>query len=366
MLTSYYLPYLAGAELYVKEMAESLANDKHNVTIITKHFGNLKNFEVINKVNIHRVKTLDLPQSRSLISLPSLFFKTLKLSKDASLIHAHITYPNGIIAYLVHKITKIPYIITLQGDELFDYPEKKLLKLLKFPIKLALKNSSKIHCISNALSTSIQKNFNISKEKITIIPNGVNINQFKNAKKINLHKKYSSKSILISVSRLTIKNNLSLVIESLKNMQDIKFIIIGSGPEEEKLKKLAKKLNVNATFLGYIENKKIPFYLKDADIFIRTPTTEGLGIVFLEAMAANVPIIASKVAGIPDIIKHNYNGILVNLDKKEIRNAINLLLKSQLLRKKLTKNASKFVKDYDWPIIYKKTFNLYQTVLKHH
>ncbi len=356
MISPYYLPYLAGAELYVKNIAEYLVKNEHKVAIITKRFNRLKKFERINNVDVYRIKSFNLPQLRSLIALPGMFFKTLRLSKDYDLIHAHITYPSGIIAYFVKLLTGKKYILTLQGDELMNYPEKRLLKLLKFPIKIALKNASYVHCISNALKDNIVKNFGVDINKVIIIPNGVDIEHFKNAKKIDLKKRFNSKNIILTVSRLTAKNNIELLIKSVDKLKNVKLIIIGDGPEKEKLKRLS---NNNVIFIGRIDNKEIASYMKGADIFIRTPITEGLGIVFLEAMAAGLSIISNDVGGIKDIVKDNYNSIVVKNNVEDIKNAIETLLKDKKLREKLASNGLKFVKDYDWGIVNKRTIELY-------
>ncbi len=361
MISSYYLPYLAGAELYVKEIAERLVKNGNKAAVLTKNLGNLKAFEVINDVKVYRVFSGNTSHLRSVIAFPKMFFNGLKMAKECSLIHAHITYPNGIIAYLIARSRKKPYIITLQGDELMDYPEKRMLRMLKLPIGAALRNADKVHCISKALADAAVKNFGVAKDKTVIIPNGVDLAGFKNAKKIDLKKKYDAKKILISVSRLTDKNNIELVIRAMKHVdRQAKLIIIGDGPNKQKLLKLKKDLKVRVEFLGNIEHDRIAGYLKGADLFVRTPKTEGLGIVFLEAMAAGLPIITSNVGGIPDIVKHNETGIITgNKDEKELAKAINSLLKDKKLSEKLMINGKEFIRDYDWGIIYKKTYQMY-------
>ncbi len=361
MITSYYAPYIGGAEIYVKEVAERLVKEGNKVIILTKRLGKLKNHEVINGVKVYRVRSLDFPQLRSFFSIPGLFFKGIKMARQSDIIHAHIAYPNGIVAYMIKKATGKPYILTLQGDELMDYPEKKLLKLLKYPIGLALRNARYVHCISNALADKAKQYFGVEDDRIRIIPNGVDIDAFKQARKIDLKRNYNAKKIVIAVSRLSSKNNLEILIRAMRVIgNDVKLVIIGDGVEREKLEALAKKLGVNAEFVGKIGHDKIASYLKGADVFVRTPRTEGLGIAFLEAMAAGLPVIASDVGGIKDIVKNNINGLIVsNNDSKEIAMAIKRILDDKQLREKIIINGKEFVKDYEWHGIYQKTKNLY-------
>ena len=93
---------------------------------------------------------------------------------------------------------------------------------------------------------------------------------------------------------------------------NFKVQILGAGPEEKKLKELAKELGVENVvhFLGHIEPENVYEYLTKADIFVRASRTEGLGSSFLEAMGAGLPIIGTPVGGIVDFLKRWRNGII--------------------------------------------------------
>ncbi len=363
MITPYYLPDVGGAEICIYELAKGLVKNGHKVNVVTKHFGNLKKFEVMEGISVYRARSINLPQIRSLIAFLPMFLKALKVSKNSDLIHAHITYPSGIIAMLIKFLTKKPYIITSQGDELMNYPEKRLLKLLRFPIKKALEKADHIHCISKALFNSIRDYFHINPKRITIIPNGVNLNLFKKAKKTDLKKELECEKILINVSRLTKKNNVESTIKAMARIdKDVRLVIVGGGPERKNLGLLAKKIGRQIIFYGKVDNNEIPCLIKGADMFIRTPKTEGLGNVFLEAMACGVPVIASPVGGIPEIVRDNWNGMLVNnIDEAAL--AVKKLFKDNKLRNELIKNGFEFVRDYDWKIICEKTFQVYKKLV---
>lgn len=358
MISSYYLPYLAGAELYVKEIAERLVRDGNKVAVLTKSLGKLPSHEIINGVKVYRIKAVNASHARSPSAFPGMLSKGIKMARQADIVHAHIAYPNGILAYVIKKATGKEYILTLQGDELMDYPEKRLLKLLKWPIKIALRNASKVHCISNALAKKAVDYFNVDNGKIVVIANGVDIAKFNDAEKIKISN--DKKRIVMTVSRLTRKNNVEILLRAMKHVKKARLIVIGDGPEKKALVKMKKELGIDAEFLGNIKHSNLPGYLKNADVFVRTPITEGLGIVFLEAMAAGVPIIASSTGGINDIVKDNVNGVIVsNKNAREIAYAINKLLDDKKLRAWLIENGRRFVKEYDWQIVYEKTKELY-------
>jgi glycosyltransferase involved in cell wall biosynthesis len=369
MISPYFPPIMAGAEIYAYEVSKYLVRHGHEVDVITKHFGDLKGFEVMDGIKIHRVRSINLPKMRSLISMPAMFLKALSLDPD--IIHAHIPYPSGILAYLINKVKKTPYIATSQGDELLDYPESKELKYLVPILKKALRNASHIHCISTALKKSLIENFDIDERKITIIPNGVDLKNFSPEKRANLKKKYGADFLIINVSRLTPKNNVETTLKVLKNVIEkiddklIKYLIVGEGPQKDDLKRIISQLGLNeyVEFLGWIDHKELPVYLSSSDLFIRIPVTEGLGNVFLESMACGTPVIAANVQGILDIVFDGYNGFLVNpFDESEITGRIVQLVNGDEDLRELSVNSLDFIKDYDWPIICEKTMAIYKKV----
>lgn len=368
MISPYFPPIMAGAELYAYEVSKYLVKNGYEVDVITKHFGNLKSYEIIDGIRVHRVRTLDVPKLRSLISMPSMIIKALRMDYD--IIHAHITYPSAIIAYIINKIKKTPYIVTCQGDELLDYPEGRELEYIKPGLAIALRNAAKVHSISNAIKNSLINNFNVPKEKIEVIPNGVDLKKFKPEPRIDLKKEFNTNFVLINVSRLSPKNNIAKTIEAVKIVHekytDFKYLIVGDGEEKDNLEKLINKLGLNSAVIltGWIKHDELPAYIAGSDAFIRTSVTEGLGIVFLEAMACGTPVIASRVQGILDIVEDYKTGLLVEPnDANQIANKIMEIIENDDLRKRLSENGLNFVRNFDWVKICERTEKLYNDVL---
>ena len=205
---------------------------------------------------------------------------------------------------------------------------------------------------------------------------GVDLSLFdKKKKNESIKKKYGIKGpFLLTVGRLAEKKGIKYLIGAmptvLKEFPMTKLMIIGDGPEKPSLEELTEKLNLknNIIFTGKIQNKLLPEYYATADIFIgpsivtKSGDTEGLGVVFLEALASSTAVIGSNVGGIPDIIKSNETGLLIEQKNiKELSSAIIKLLKDKKLREILAKNGQQHVKNnYDWSIIVDK----FDTVIK--
>ncbi|MBI4709420.1 MAG: glycosyltransferase family 4 protein [Candidatus Portnoybacteria bacterium] len=198
---------------------------------------------------------------------------------------------------------------------------------------------------------------------IEVVPNGVSLDKLKSKNEEvkteihNLKNKLGikeSEKVIITVSRLVLKNGVGDLIEAVAKMQNTnyKLLILGSGPLEESLRLKAKNLNLEnrVIFLGEIPNEKVPEYLAISDVFVRPSLSEGLGNAFLEAMAAGVPVIGTEVGGIPDFLKNGETGLFCRVGgSNDIAGKIELLLSDNDLRNKLIINGRRLVEEkYNW------------------
>jgi len=197
--------------------------------------------------------------------------------------------------------------------------------------------------------------------KITTIYNGISLNEIKfflteEAKKfINSKILYSKFYILNSILIGTIANlyknkGLEFLVKTMSvikgQMSNVTLMIIGDGPERKNLEKLIKKykLKNNVFLLGAIPDAYK--YLKALDLFVLPSIKEGQPWVILEAMAAEVPIVATNIAGIPEMIENGKSGLLVEpADPAALANAIEKMLAHPSLAQECIKNASIVVKE---------------------
>lgn len=365
-----YFPYVGGAEVAIDEITKRLTNFQFDL-ITAKFSRRTGRFERRNNVNIHRVGFGCFLDKFFLPTLGFLKAKRLYREQLPAIIWGMMASYGSLGAmFFKSRNPKIPFLLTLQeGDPLARL--KRRIFLIK-PIFLKIfQKADFIQVISNYL-ISWAKEFGY-KGEIEVVPNGVDIEHFTRKYseeelkelKAKLGKKPDDK-YLVTASRLAKKNAIDDVIRSLPRLsENIKFLVLGTGPDFNMLKKLAKQLGVEkrVIFLGHVDHKEMPKYLKISDIFIRPSLSEGMGNSFIEAMAAGIPVIATQEGGIVDFLfdpKMNPDkkptGRAVNRrDPKGIAAAVKFFLEDQTKTKEIIANAKELaIKNYDWGIIAEK------------
>ncbi len=254
------------------------------------------------------------------------------------------------IAALVFKLRhpEVPLLLTLQeGDS-----EEHILKRVGifYPLwRLIFKKADRIQAISNYLADFARRHGATS--PIDVVPNGVEPSQFTSPPQ-----RSAQNPTIITTSRLISKNGIDILIraaaELKKKIPGLRLRILGTGPEEEKLKKLAKELDVEwaTEFLGHVPPGEVPAHLARADVFARPSRSEGLGSSFLEAMAAGLPVIGTPVGGIPDFLKDGETGLFAKVDDpSDLAAKLEMILRHAESRDAISRNGQKLVREnYRW------------------
>ena len=282
---------------------------------------------------------------------------------------------------------KNPYeIIHLHGDFVEAFFGGKLAKKLGIPVILTIhaglnkkllkpknakyfKNINKIICVSQEIANDL-KSTGIPENKLTVISSGIYLKDFenKNQEEIAKIKEQYSKPIIISVGNLRKNKGQTYLIEAFKKLKNTFnsaiLLLIGDGPDKKYLGNQAKKVS-EIYFLGWQEHDKIIKYLYASDIFvlasINAPNDrEGAPTSIMEAMAAGLPIITTKVGGSPYLIKDGENGLLVEeKDAQALTQAMVKLIGDENLKQKMRDKNLEDIKQKDWPIIAKKITDVY-------
>jgi glycosyltransferase involved in cell wall biosynthesis len=146
----------------------------------------------------------------------------------------------------------------------------------------------------------------------TVIPNGVDLTRFRPS--VRVRSRQPGKIRCLAVSRLVERKGLADLILAVASLERGRYElqIVGSGPDEGRLKDLAQHLGLggDVIFSGTVDRAAIPGRYRDADIFTLTPREEAFGNAFAEALASGLPIVGSSVGGIPELVEHGKNGFL--------------------------------------------------------
>lgn len=242
-----------------------------------------------------------------------------------SVVHAHMPPAELLSVLSLAFFPDIPLVTSKHNDEKFA-PVIKNFYLAGFVARRA----SRIICISSAVKNYIEKNIYVDTSKLRMIYYSVNLNNFKNTEAAKDLVYSQGKLIFGTIARLTPQKSLHTLIEAfamfLKD-HDSQLIIVGSGELEKELKELASRLGLENHITWTGKRSDIPEILKAFDVFILPSIYEGFGLVLLEAMAAGVPIIASRVSAIPEVLDQGRSGLLFKVqDVQELKKCMEELV----------------------------------------
>lgn len=297
-------------------------------------------------------------QGVHLIHTPNQLLSHFKVPK-IDLVHAHDA--KGVHWAFIHKfLCSSPYLLTRRVPQTIKATGIK---------KYFYKQASRIVCISNAIKQGIE---DAGFRKTQLIPSS-RANFEVNKKLVeNLKNDGQGKIVIGQVGALVDKHKgQSVLIEAAriinKKYNNVEFQFFGSGSDEQKLKALAEGID-NIEFKGFKED--IANYIASFDIFAFPSFNEGLGSVLLDVMDLEIPIVASNVDGIPDLIKHKETGLLVDAGKPDqLANALEQIIDAiegdtrNTDLPKLIANAKVFSDSYDPALMAKAYFSLYNQIL---
>ena len=282
----------------------------------------------------------------------SAFFKT-KLKKDNDIVHAH-----NLPAALPMKNASGKKILTLHGiySEQIDMLHGKTTgKLSSSYEKDALTWADEITVITKEAYDHYTKlGF-----KVTHVPNAINISSLPQQKDRRYEKQ------IIFAGRLSKEKGILNLLEAAKKLpDDIHMLILGSGPEEDKVKEFVKS-KPNLHFLGYQPKEKTISLIRGSDVLIQPSIIEGTSSTILEAMACKTPIIATNTGGNKEVLENNKTGILVEPDAAEtiLEKTLDLLSNKQISQE-LGEEAFKQVQKYDWSHVGNLYLNIYESLLQ--
>lgn len=366
-----------GASVAAHNLAAEMAKRGHEIEVFTSSIDARDKIEKYDAMTIHRYGT-NLRISTSNISL-GIFKKPMDY--DVDIAHVHFDIPPGPFAGLLYaKIKKVPLVVTYHGDWAEDFGSflrRVGITLINRHLVDKILSHSAVIISPSRQYIDKSKFLQNHKERTVAIPNAIHLSDFElQYSKEECRKELGlplDKKIILYFGFLTPYKGPDILIESMKRIigeiSDTILIFAGKGAMADELKVLAARLGVekNVLFVGFVENNLKSLYYKAADIFClpSTKSTESFGISNLEAMASGVPIVASNIGGIPDVVDDGINGLLVPPKNPEkLAYAIIYLLNNEETRVHMGKKGREKVQNYSWRMVAEETEKIYNEVLK--
>ncbi len=376
-----YPPHMVGGlGQHVFDLSRFLARKGIAVHIITPRVKGSPDYQIDSGVYIHRVGSPAKDEGN---------FKTWTFTFNSEAIREAVRINAGIggfdivhahdwlVAYAgrsVAKIFEIPLVTTIHATEhgrnlgLHNRMQNEINEIEK---NLALE-AQKIICCSSYMKEEICTLFGTFADELTIIPNGVDPEAFIKLPKKSKFKIANDDNIVFFIGRLVPEKGVWQLLKAfpqvLYKIPDARLFIGGKGPMKSALDKLAVELGItnNIVYTGFIKDEVRNFLYDKARVAVFPSLYEPFGIVALEAMATNTPVIVSDVGGLKEIVQDGVNGIKVKPgDIDELAEAIINVLSDDSLASSLKINGSHTVESvYSWDVIAESTIDVYQEALK--
>lgn len=369
----YYPNFHGGAEPAIKEITDRISPEDIEFHLVTCLWNsNLPRVERYGNILVHRIGFgLQDPRFEDYgkkwqLKLNKYLFQLFGGLKGLSLnskyhydgIWAMMAHSAGIPAAIFKAFSpKTPYILTLQEGDPVEHIEK-VMKPAWPLFKRAFTSATVVQSISNYLSDWARKMGYAG--EVVLIKNGANPNDlhqtFSQAEVDEIKNELGKKEdtiFLVNTSRLVHQKGFDTVIEALAHLpKNIKFVAVGDGEDEGKLKDLAKRLGVRdrVIFTGRVDRSVVTLYRKACDIFVAPSRSEGLGNAFISALASKLPLVTSGVGGIADYAVDGETAWIVPPDDPEALAAkIKEVIANPLKAREISERARAMIeRDYDW------------------
>jgi len=358
-----------GFEYVVHHLSNALVGLGHEVTVFARSAPD--KVSILDKEKIYyQTFRYWLPRSKGFFhrSITKIMLRSKMKENKFDIVHAHQLYPAGYWAISSLAPLKSIIVTTAHGEDVLIAAEysygKRLNKRIDRKIRWALKEGRYFTAVSRSLKDEMVASGAIE-GSIRVIPNGVNLESFRGQNVFESVKPY-----LFSMGRLVFVKGYDVLIETfakiIEENYDIELIIAGRGPEEDSLRDLVRKkgLSGRVKFVGFVDGEKKVSLLKGSRFCVCPSRREGLGSANIEALAAGRPVVAFNVDGISDIIEHGKNGLLAKPgDSEDLASKMQMLLRNEKLRERMSRQALGMVKEYDWVEIARRYESLYKELI---
>jgi glycosyltransferase involved in cell wall biosynthesis len=369
----FYLPFVGGAELFLRAIAERLRDRFDFVIVTTRLRRSLPAVESRPGLTIVRVG-LGTAADKFLYLLAAPL-RALRLGPFA-LVHAVMVSGGAFAAAAYLKMKRRPSLLTLQDGDSEEYVRRYLGPLFGAYAPLH-RRFDRVHAISSYLAERAAR-YGVPPEAVTVVPNGCDPHLLDDAvapaelaalrRRLGL----DGARVVVSVSRLVLKNGLDRLLQAFpavtREVPEAALLLVGDGEDRTALERMAADLGIAARvrFAGAVAHAEVPAHLRLGEAFARPSLSEGLGTAFLEAMACGLPVVGTRTGGIPDFLVEGRTGLFCDPARPEtIAAAILRLLRDPALARTLGSAGRALVAErYRWEDVARRIEGLYDGLLR--
>ncbi|WP_028582640.1 glycosyltransferase [Desulfogranum japonicum] len=379
MFTNNYLPFIGGVPLSIDRLYRGLLQAGNKVKIFAPFYP--APWSMSEDANITRCSTLF---NLRLAGFPvtNLFspkIKTEFTDFECDLVHVHHPFWLGKKGMRLAKKRKLPLVFTYHTrlERYTHYLPFRGTVLKNLAAHLLIKRFAN-HCdaiITPTPSTEeYLRNLGVS-ALIETIPTGIDMeiyNRWTPQQIQALRNQYTTTDeiLLISVSRMAKEKNLDFLIDGLEKVKKLipvpfKCLLVGEGPERKRLEEKVSMLGLDQQiiFTGNMQPQDVALCYLAADLFIFASTSETQGMVLIEAMAAGCPVVAVRASGVHDVVRNDYNGLMVAESTESWSKAVATLVLDSKKLSQLSENSMVFASDYAEEKIAEQVIKLYRRVI---
>ncbi len=383
MLTWEYPPRIVGGiARVVHDLSKRLIKDGHDVTVVTYKEGDLPEYENDKGVKVYRVNNYMINPNNFIDWIMQLNFNLVAKATEImnregnfDVIHAH----DWLVAYAAKTLKNafdIPIVATIHATEagrnsgIHDETQR----YINDTEWMLTYEATEVIVNSNFMKGDIQRLFGLPFEKISVVPNGVNLTTFNGIERdYDFRRQYAmdNEKIILFMGRLVYEKGVQHLISAmpkiLNGYHDAKLVIAGKGGMLDELRAQADSMGLGnkVYFTGYLNSKQVPKMYKASDVAVFPSTYEPFGIVALEGMLSGTPTVVSDAGGLNEIITHGVNGMKCYAgNPNSIADSILALLYDQKLCDNVSKKAkAKVREEFNWNKIAQDTHFIYQKAI---
>ena len=387
IFTDTYNPVTSGVVTSINMLEQELKKRGHEVYIFTTS----KSVQPNENQTLYMLNSIPLLIAKQYKNRIATFYsrEIAKQIKEIGLdiVHTQTEFSVGAFGKIISRKYDIPFIHTYHTmwEDYVHYisPIKgRNIRLKRLARTFSRAFVRKAECVitpSNKTAKYLKYKCNVKNKPIYIIPTGIDIAPFKssnftleekNKLKESLGIKQDEKIILF-LGRVASEKSIDILMDAMpsifKDHPNYKFLIVGDGPSKKSLEEQAKKLNIenNVIFTGKVPWNEVPRYYNLGDVFVNASITETQGLTFIEAMAAEIPVVAKYAPNLSEFIRNNQNGILVKKNS-DFKKAIVDVIENKKLKETLIKGGNETAKEYSIEVFGDKLEMLYSEIIKLH